>query len=252
MASTQPHTLLAKALLTMWCAAAGYLSDLHAVRWPERRPWPSEKTFAVAMASLYDWDTLVFDGGGNSSMPGGDFFLCSNSWPCQIKIAGPGTISVSAAFSFSCREIHGCTGLELESVHVTGEGPADGFSLYFPGSPLQISNSTLSGARVTVQAAKLELRSSTCVNCNFVLERGAQVYGYLTNFLGGATSSRPALYLYLGKASIESCKFENLHSTSFGAALLVMGSQLEVVDSTFSNCSSEGPGGGSGGAIHGE
>ena len=225
------------------------MSDLHAFRLPKRRPWPSEKNFAVVMASLYDWDTLVLDGGANNSMPGGDVSLCSNNWPCHLKVAGLGTISASATFSVSCRDTHGCTGMEFDSVHVTGEGHADGFSLYLSGAPLQVSNSTLSGARVTVEGARLDLRSSTCVNCNFVLERGAQLSLYLANFLGSTSSTRPALYLHSGiSALIQSCKFENLHSTLSGAAFFLHGSQLKVVDSTFSNCKS----GGSGGAIHGE
>ena len=251
MASTQPHTLPAKALLTMWFAVAGakpvFYDDLNAFRPPERRPWPSEKTFAVAMASLYDWDTLVLDGGANNSMPGGDVSLCGNNWPCHLKVAGPGTISASATFSISCRDTYGCTGMEFDSVRVIGEGRADEFSLNLSGAPLQVSNSTFSGARITVGGAKVDLRSWTCVDCNLVLERGVRLSMYLTNFLGGASSSRKAsssLYLYSGtSASIESCKFENLHSISSGAALLVMGSQLEVVDSTFSNCSSGGSGG---------
>ena len=234
----------------MWCAVAGPVSDLHAFRFPERRPWLSEQNFAVAMASLYDWDTLVFDGAANNSMPGGDFSLCSNNWPCHLKVVGPGKISASATFSVSCRDTHGCTGMEFDSVHVIGKGHADGFSLYLSGAPLQVSNSTFSGAMVTAVGAKLDLRSSTCVDCNFVLERGARLSMCLTNVLGVASSStKPYVYLYSGtSASIKSCRFENLHSTSSGAAFFVHGSQLEVVDSTFSNCSS----GGSGGAIHGE
>ena len=232
------------------CVVAGRMYDLSAVRLPERTPWPSVKNFAVAMASLYDWDTLLLDGGARNSMPGGDVSLCSNSWPCHLKVIGPGTISASAGFSISCDDTDGCTGMEFDSVNVPEEGRADGFSLHLSGASLETSNSTFSGARVTVRGAKLDMRSSTCVDCNFVLERGAQLFVYLTNFLGGASScTLPLLYLYSGtSASIESCKFENLHSSSSGAVLLVMGSQLEVVDSTFSNCSS----GGSGGAIHGE
>ncbi|KAJ1483234.1 hypothetical protein T484DRAFT_1801045 [Baffinella frigidus] len=45
-------------------------SYLQAFMLPRREPWPSEKTFAVEMASLFDWDTLVLDGGASDSIPG--------------------------------------------------------------------------------------------------------------------------------------------------------------------------------------
>ena len=230
-----------------------YASELYAFTLPERRPWPSEETYAVDMASLYDWDALVLNGGARNSLPGGDFSLCSNLWPCHFRVVGPGTISASVPFSLSCRDTYSCIGMEFESVHVTGEGRAVGFSLHLSGAPLQVLNSTFFGTKVTVGGAKMDLRSSTCVDCTFVLEKGAGLSVYLSNFLGGASSqiwnSRPAVYLDTGtSATIKSCKFGNLHSTSSGAAFIVMGSQLEVVDSTFFNCSS----GGSGGAIHGE
>ena len=179
-------------------------------------------------------------------MPGGDEYLCHNIWPCHLKIVGPGTISASAPFSFSCRDSEGCTGMEFFSVSITGD---DGFSLFFSGAPLQISNSALSGARVTVGAAALDIASSSFAKSSFVLERAARLSISRANFSGSASSARPALFLYSGTtASIESCKFENLKSTWSGAALLVVGSQLSVVDSTFFNCFS----GESGGAIHGE
>ena len=243
--SPTPHMLLAKALLTIWCPVADELADLHAFILPRRAPWPSGKSFAVEMASAYDWDTLVLDGGASDAIPGGDFSLGRNGMPRHLKVVGPGTISASATFSLSCRDSDGCTGMEFFSVRVTGQG----FSLYLSGAPLQVSNSTLSGARITVGAAALDVTSSTFLDCTFVVERGGALSLLRSTFSGSAFSARPTLYLYSGaSASIESCNFENLHSLSSGAALFVMGSQLDVVDSTFLNCSS----GGSGGAIHGE
>jgi hypothetical protein len=224
--------------------AAEYKADLHAFILPRRVPWPSVESFAVEAASLYDWDTLLL--GESNAMPGGDEYLCHNVWPCHLSIVGPGTISASSPFSFSCRDSEGCTGMEFSSVSITGD---DGFSLFLAGARLHVSNSALSGARVTVGAAALNVASSTLVNSSFVLERAARLSMHRANFSGSASSARPALFLYSGTtASIESCKFEHLRSTWSGAALLVVGSQLDVIDSTFTNCFS----GESGGAIHGE
>jgi len=247
--SPNPHMLLAKALLTIWCPVAGYDRRVYAFMLPRRIPWPSVESFAVEMASAYDWDTLVLDGGASNSIPGGDFSLGRDGMPGHLKVVGPGTISASAMFSFSCRDSDGCTGMEFSSVRVTGEGHVDGFSLYLSGAPLQVVNSTLSKVLVTVEAAALNVTSSTFVDCTFVVERRAVLSVFFSTFSGRASSARPALYLYSGTlASITSCKFDNLNSTSSGAALLVIGSQLKVVNWTFLNCSSEE----SGGAIHGE
>ena len=198
------------------------VAGLHAFTLPRRTPWPSAENFVLETASLYDWDTLMLDGGGADSMPGGDISLCRDGWPCHLKVVGPGTISARATFSVSCRDFEGCTGMEFESVDVTVQGDVDGFSLYLSGAPLQVLNSTLFGAAVTVGAAALDVRSSTFVDCNFVVERGAGLSVFLSTFSGSASSTMPTLYLYSGtSASIASCRFENLHSTSSGAALLV-------------------------------
>ena len=253
--SPNPHTLLGKPVFTRWCPVAdGLMSDLHAFILPRRTPWPSVKSFAVVMASsIYDWDTLVLDGGASDSIPGGDLSLGRDGMPGRLRVVGPGTISASDTFSLSCRAADGCTGMDFDSVHVTGNGHVDGLSLYVSGTPLQLLSSTLSGASVTVRATALEVASSTFVDCTFVLETGASISALLSTFagtfLGSASSAPPALYLYSGvSASIKSCKFENISSNSSGAALLVVGSTLDVVDSHFVGCSS----GGSGGAIHAE
>jgi len=198
------------------------VADLHAFTLPRRTPWPSVENFVVETASLYDWDTLVLHGGGADSIPGGDLFLCRDGMPCHLRVLGPGKISARATFSVFCRDFEGCTGMEFESVDVPGEEDVHGFSLQLSGAPLVVFKSTFSGAAVTVGAAALDVISSTFVDCNFVVERGAGLSVSLSTFSGSASSTMPALYLYSGtSAAIESSKFENLHSTSSGAALLV-------------------------------
>jgi hypothetical protein len=140
----------------------------------------------------------------------------------------------------------------LRSLHFTGErreGGAD--HLFLSGVPLNINNSTLLGTSVTVRAAVVDLKYSAFVDCRFTLERGTQLFLFFSTVVGNAASldSKPALSLSSGTfASVDTSRFENIHSVSSGAALLVVGSTLEVSDSHFVNCSS----GGTGGAIHAE
>ena len=197
-------------------------NNLHVFKLPRQAPWPSR---LVDMAALYDWDSIVLDGGAASGnyMPKSDVSLCRNDLPCQLRVAGPGTISASAKSSLSCRDSDGCTGVELRSLHFTGErreGGAD--HLFFSGAPLTINNSSLRGISVTVRAAVAYLNKSTFVDCIFVLEKGAQLSLLLSRVFGTTISSKPALFIYSGSSvSVETSRFENIHSVSSGAAFLV-------------------------------
>ena len=196
--SPNPHTLLAIDSLTMWCPVAGErMADLHAVVLPRRAPCSREKTFAVHLASFYDWDSLVLDGRARSSMPAGDFSLGRDRMPRHLRVAGPGTISASATSSLSCRASDLCTGIEFQSVHVPGDSLAGGLSLHLAGAPLQVSNSTFSGAGVTVEAASLDVTSSTFIDCKVVVERkGGKLLPATSTFPGSASSTRPAVPLF--------------------------------------------------------
>jgi hypothetical protein len=72
--------------------------------------------------------------------------------------------------------------------------------LFLSGAPLTVHNSTFGGTSVTVEAAKVDLAYSSFVDCNFVVEQGADLSVFLSTFSGNtsAEAKGPAIYLYSG------------------------------------------------------
>ena len=231
--------------LTKCGSVAGQTKDFYVFELPRHVKWEKHILATTVMQTLYDWDTLVLDEGARNLIAGGEASLCRNGLPCHLKVVGPGTLSPSSSSSLSCRVTDGCSGVELESLHVARERPVRGTDLLFnSGPPLKIFNCTLFGTSVKAEAAEVDVSYSSFVDYSFQLERGAGLSLSFSTFSGSSP-----VYLYLGSAAtVESCIFENIHGVMSGGAIRVVGSKLAAINCVFKNCSSEE----SGGAIHGE
>jgi len=135
-------------------STAAPVNDFHGFTLPRRIPFPQDFKMLM-LSSLYDWDTLEVPRGATAQVPTG-FALCWHLNPCHLTISGPGTISGPI---IHCRALDGCTGVELQSVHVTRAG------LFLEGAPLSLLNSTVSSSGISVSESLMEVRSSFMLNC---------------------------------------------------------------------------------------
>jgi len=143
-------------------STAAPVNEFHSVILP--RILPAPQNFRKLLSSLYDWDTLEIPRGASVEVPTG-FFLCYYSNPCHLRVSGYGTISSP---EIHCRALDGCTGMELQSVHLTRT------DLFLEGAPLSLFNSTVSSSGISVSESHMEVRSSVMLNCKVTPIRTAE------------------------------------------------------------------------------
>ena len=189
--------------LTMGRCFADSLSDLRVIVPPKTQQWPAYAN-ADAFIQIYDWDHLNL--GGSENFLEFPIYLGLRTFPSTIQIYGPGKLMRTRQGSISCLQNNSCYEVSLTLVDLFCMDNSSSSILIVQGTFLNIINSSFSGCSSDKDGSILHLYDNA-------------------------------------KANITQSTFLNLHSFSSGGAISAVGSSLLIVDSQFSNCSSELGGG---------
>ena len=172
---------------------------------PQNVSWTSSSNDFVY---LFDWDTIVVDGSKNNNLSM-RIQLCTGLFPCALNMVGinNGSIKRVDAGSISCWSTNGCTNVVVETVDLWCEDVDAAVPIF------------------KVFQSSLSISSSSFSSCTSTIDGG------IVQSYNGAL------------VTINHSKFENLHSFGYGGALIAIGSQVAVINSIFSNCSSDKGGG---------
>ena len=182
---------------------ADSFADLRVVVPPKTLPWPTYAN-ADAFTQIYDWDR--FNLGGSENFLEFPIYLGLRTFPSAIHIYGPGRLKRIRQGLISCLQNNSCYEVSLTSADLVCIDNSSSSLLTVQGTFLNIINSSFSGCSSDEDGGILHLFDNA-------------------------------------KANIAQSTFLNLHSFSSGGAISAVGSSLLIVDSQFSNCSSELGGG---------
>ena len=157
---------------------------------------------------VYDWDTITLSPNFTASVPVG-VDLCSGFFPCSVYFKGEprGAVEFSGNGYFSCLANLGCSTIMIEFISFACHNRLNEISVF------KVQGSTL----IVTQSSFSSCRSDTD---------------------GGAIQSYE-----LAEVMLQSCNFNDVHSSGFGGVVSAFGSNLSISNSVFSNCSSQSGGG---------
>jgi hypothetical protein len=179
-----------------------------ALELPNDLPWPTNSS-ASAFSDVYDWD-LVVVGPDRANVLSRRVPLCTGTFPCTLTVTGRGSgvLARVGDGALACMATKGCALVRLDSIRVLCDGgSASGSVLEVGGSMARVTSAHFSGCTCTIDG---------CVVHAF--GQGAAV-------------------------TVNSTRFEHIHSEGTGGAISVVGGMLSVFGSTFTNCSAVGSGG---------
>ncbi len=195
---------------------------------------------------MFDWDQIIVSQ-SSSAVLSSHIELCKKLFPCALKLKGTefGQVTRVGNGSVSCLGSDGCSGLLLESVGFVCNDTESLFPAFqIQGSSFNISNSTFTGCISVTDGAVVRSYDNAVIYISSSDFRNTFSFGF-----GGAIS------LFGSSVYITATTFFNSTSVKGGGAIWASSFQgcygssekrntvLDVADSSFDECSSQGDGG---------
>ena len=186
---------------------AGQLQDLQGVTIPRDVTWPTAG-WPNWLVIFFDWDILLLNKNWTNTVSTG-VALCTSFFPCSLYIRGApeGAIDVTGSGYISCLASSGCFQVVVEGVVFSCRERDNTISVF------------------KIQGSTLNVSSTSFIGCSSETD-------------GGAIQSYD-----MANVSIVSCHFQDIQSNGFGGAIAAFGSNMVIIDSGFTNCSSLSGGG---------